>query len=95
MPYPHGADCRCPPMPPGITGLLHYSVDCDHHLELMVALSKLAGRPDASTLPVLEAAPAPPPPINRNPAPQPWQPRPSRRSAALQGLSPQGLNFTL
>lgn len=80
MPYPHGADCRCPPLPPD-PGLLHYSIDCDHHLELMVALHKLSDLPDASKLRVL-APDEPSPSINRNPAPQPWQPRPSRRSAA-------------
>jgi hypothetical protein len=79
LPYPHGADCRCPPLPPD-PGWLRHSISCEHHIELMVALSKLAAAPDTSKLSVLAAVDEPRPEINRSPAPQPWQPRPSRRN---------------
>ena len=46
-------------------------------------LAGLAGRPDASSLAELPApVPEEPAVINRNPAPQPWVPRPPHNLAA-------------
>lgn len=40
MPYPHGADCKCPALPAD-AGLLAFTVDCEHHAELSEALRRL------------------------------------------------------
>lgn len=75
MPYPHRADCRCPPLPPD-PGLLAYTVDCEHYEQLIRALARLHVKLPA-VVPEQRR-----PPINRKPARQPWEPRPARRRNA-------------
>jgi hypothetical protein len=47
MPYPHGADCRCP-APTVDDGLLAFTVDCAHYRELQQTLARIAERPDSA-----------------------------------------------
>lgn len=53
MPHPHGPTCTCPPLPHD-AGLLAYTVDCIHHVQLEQALDKIV------RLRVLTTDPKPP-----------------------------------